>query len=218
MALIAPPPGRFRPLGNSDETLIRMISSPVHGLWGQEPSDLSACGARGAPRDWPDVGEHAAGIPGGEGSYQRREAVELDAAFARGLGPGELAGVPLDEGFGFRRDVEILVEAGVRLADLGISALDKQPVTFTARAAAPTFAHRAPVGKEVEADDEASIREPVSAERAAHRPQGYKGVEVLRGDLEPTGTPLAERLAHLEKVVACRRELVVVPAPVGLGR
>ena len=69
--------------------------------------------------------EHAAGVPGWEGSYQRRRAVELDAALAGGLGPGELAGVPFDEGFGFRRDVEVLVEAGVRLADLGVSELDE---------------------------------------------------------------------------------------------
>ena len=34
------------------------------------------------------------------------------------LGPGELAGVPFDEGFGFRRDVEVLLEAGVRLASI----------------------------------------------------------------------------------------------------
>ena len=40
-------------------------------------------------------------------------------------GPGELAGVPFDEGFGFRRDVEVLVEAGVRLANLGVSELDE---------------------------------------------------------------------------------------------
>ena len=86
---------------------------------------MSACGARGGAEDRPDVGEHAAGVPGWEGSYQRREAVELDAALAGGLGPGELAGVPFDEGFGFRRDVEVLVEAGVRLADLGVSELDE---------------------------------------------------------------------------------------------
>src|SRR5262249_24915647 len=69
---------------------------------------LSACGARGAAGDRPDVGEHAAGVPGWEGSYQRRGAVELNAALAGGLGPGELAGVPFDEGFGFRRDVKVL--------------------------------------------------------------------------------------------------------------
>ena len=86
---------------------------------------MSACGARGGAGDRPDVGEHAAGVPGWEGSYQRREAVELNAALARSLGPGELAAVPLDEGFGFRRDVEVLVEAGVRLADLGVSELDE---------------------------------------------------------------------------------------------
>ena len=86
---------------------------------------MSACGARGGAGDRPDVGEHAAGVPGWEGSYERRSAVELDAVLARGLGPGELAGVPFDEGFGFRRDVEVLVEAGVRLADLGVSELDE---------------------------------------------------------------------------------------------
>ena len=71
------------------------------------------------------MGEHAAGVPGWEGSYQRRDAVELDAAIAGDLGPGELAGVPFDEGFGFSRDVEVLVEAGVRLANLGVSKLDE---------------------------------------------------------------------------------------------
>src|SRR3970040_2207981 len=89
----------------------------------KEPaSRMSACGTRGDAGDRPDVGEHAAGVPGWEGSYERRGAVQLDAALAPGLGPGELAGVPFDEGFGFRRDVEVLVEAGVRLADLGVSA------------------------------------------------------------------------------------------------
>ena len=88
-------------------------------------SRMSACGARGGAGDRPDVGEHAAGVPGWEGSYEQRGAVELDAVLAGGLGPGELAGVPFDEGFGFRRDVEVLVEAGVRLADLGVSALDE---------------------------------------------------------------------------------------------
>ena len=40
---------------------------------------------------------------------------------------------------------------------------------------------------------------------------------MLGGDLEPMRTPLAERLADREQVVARRRELVVVPAPIGLG-
>jgi hypothetical protein len=46
-------------------------------------------GARGSAGDRPDVGEHAAGVPGWEGSYQRRGAIQLDAALADGLGPGE---------------------------------------------------------------------------------------------------------------------------------
>src|SRR5262249_27787977 len=145
-------------------------------------SRLSACAARRDTGDRLDVGEHAAGVPGWEGSYQRWGAVELDAALAGSLGPRELAGVPFDEGFGVRRDVEILVDAGARLADLGVSELDEEPIAFTVRAAG-----------EVEADDDASIREPFSAERVAHRPQGHKGVEVLRGDFEPTRTPLTER-------------------------
>src|SRR5262245_57934346 len=61
-------------------------------------SRMSGCGACGGTGDRPDVREHAAGIPGWEGSYQRRWAVELDAALAGGLGPGELASVPFDEG------------------------------------------------------------------------------------------------------------------------
>ena len=44
-----------------------------------------------------------------------------------------------------------------------------------------------------------------------------KGSRFSGGDLEPTRTPLAERLADREEVVARGRELVVVPAPVGLG-
>src|SRR5919109_3070643 len=98
-------------------------------------STMSACFARGCAGDRLDVGEHAAGVPGWEGSDQRREAVELDAALARHLRPGELAGVPFDEGFGVRRDVEVLVEAGVRLADLGVSELDEEPIPLGAPAA-----------------------------------------------------------------------------------
>src|SRR4030066_303146 len=103
-------------------------------------SRMSACGTRGGAGDRPDVGEHAAGVPGWEGSYQRRGAVELDAALAGGLGPGELAGVPFEEGFGF--------------------------------------------------------------------PAGHP---------EPTRPPPAERRADREEVVPRRCELVMVPAPIGLG-
>lgn len=120
------------------------------------------------------MSEHAACIPGGEGSHERRRAVELDGAAAGGRGPGELAGVPFDEGFGFGRDVEVLVEAWVLLADLGVSVLDQEPVPLGTLSAG-----------EVEADDNASIREPVSAQRVAHRPQRHEWIEVLRRDLEP---------------------------------
>ena len=47
------------------------------------------------------------------------------AVVAGGLGPGELASVPFDEGFGFRSDVEVLVETGIRLTDLGVSKFDE---------------------------------------------------------------------------------------------
>jgi hypothetical protein len=43
--------------------------------------------------------------------------------------------VPFDEGFGVRRDVEVFLEAGIRLADLGIAELDEEPIAFTVRAA-----------------------------------------------------------------------------------
>src|SRR5262245_38331612 len=149
------------------------------------------CADRRDAGDRPDVGEHAPRVPGRERPYERRGAVEPDAALARGFRPGELAGVPFDEGFRFRSDVEILVEAGVRLADLRVSELDEEPIALTARAA-----------REVEADDDASIREAVFAERVAHGPERHEGVEVLRGDLEPMRTPLSERLADREEVVA----------------
>lgn len=71
------------------------------------------------------MGEYTAGVPGGKGSYERRGTVDLDAALARGFCPGEVAGMPFDEGFDFRCDVEILVDFGVCLADFGISVLDK---------------------------------------------------------------------------------------------
>ena len=86
---------------------------------------MSACRASGRAGDRPDVGEHAAGVPGWESSYERHFAVELDAVIASGLGPCDLAGVPFDERFGFRRDVEVLLEAWVPLADLGVPVLDK---------------------------------------------------------------------------------------------
>ena len=99
--------------------------------------------------------------------------------------------MPLDEGFGLGGDVEVFVETGVRLADLGLAVLEQQPVSLVA-----------PEAREVEPDDHAPVGEPVSAERVAHRPQRDEWIEVLGGDLEPTGTPLAERLADLEQVVA----------------
>ena len=46
--------------------------------------------------------------------------VELDAAVARDNGP-RLAGVPFDEGFSIRRNEDVLIDAGIRLADLGVS-------------------------------------------------------------------------------------------------
>ena len=71
----------------------------------------------------------------------------MDTAVADGLRPGDLARVPFDEGFGFRRDVEVFLEAGIRPADLGVFKLDEQPIALPAR----------PAG-EVEPEDDASIR------------------------------------------------------------
>jgi len=153
-----------------------------------------------------DVREEAAAVPRRKGANERRGTVHFDAAVAGGFRPGESARVPLDEGFGFSRDVEVLVEAGVLLADLGVSVLDQQPVALVAL----------PAG-EVEADDDPPVRKSVSLKCVAHRPKRNEGVEVLGGDLEPGGTPLAEQLADLEQVVTCCRELVSASASAGLG-
>src|SRR5688572_25964103 len=99
--------------------------------------------------------------------------------------------MPPYEGFGFSRHAEVLVEPRGRLADLSLSALEEQPIAFATLAAG-----------EVEADDDASLRKSVPAERIAHRPQSHKGVEVLWRDLEPARAPLAERLTHCEELVS----------------
>ena len=94
---------------------MRRLSFGGAVLQWEAQSMMSPCVARGAAGRL--MWATCCGVPGWEGPDQRRKAVELDAAVAGGLGPGELAGVPFDEGFGVRRDVEVLVEAGVRLAD-----------------------------------------------------------------------------------------------------
>ena len=169
--------------GDNDTSWIRAIDYMVRDL-------ESAHGARGGTGDRPDVGEHAASVPSWEGSYEQRGTVESYAVIAGGLRPGELASVPFDEGFGFRSDVKVFIESGIRLADLGVSKFDDQPIPLAARAAG-----------EVKADDDASIREPVPAQRIAHGPQGHERVEILGSDFEPTGTPLAERHADREEAV-----------------
>ena len=102
--------------------------------------------------------------------------------------------MPLDEGFGVGGDVEVFVEAGVRLADLGLAVLEQQPVPLVG-----------PEAREVEPDDHALVGESVPAERVAHRPQRHERIEVLRGDLEPPSSPLAEGLADPEQIVARAR-------------
>ena len=103
-------------------TILNLTFNDFHRL---SPESSHRMRNSGAPGDRNDMGEHAASVPGWEGSYERRGAVELDAVLTGGLGPGQLAGVPLDEGFGFRRDVEVLFEAGVGLTDLSVSVLDE---------------------------------------------------------------------------------------------
>ena len=60
----------------------------------------------------------------------------------------ELTSVPFDKRFGLRRDVEILFEAGILLADLSVAALDEKPVALAALVAC-----------EIEMNDDALIRE-----------------------------------------------------------
>src|SRR4029453_15160295 len=150
----------------------------------------------------PDVGEHAAAVPAREGPYEPYGAVELDPGVAGGLLPGQLPAVPPHERFGVGGDVEILVQTGIGLADLGLAVLEQQPVPLVG-----------PEAGEVQPDDHALVRESVPAEGVAHRPQRHVWVEVLGSDLEPTGSPLAESLADLEQVVARAREAVSVTAP-----
>src|SRR5262245_5094740 len=157
--------------------------------------------------DRPDVRERAASVPRRERPDELGGTFEIDAVVARGLGPAEPTRMPLDEGLGLRRDEQVLVETGVRLADLGFPMLDEQPVPFPR-----------PVAGEVEADHDASVGQAVPSQRVAHRPQGHERVEVLGGDLEPSGSPLAERLADPVELVPRRSELVRVPAPARLGR
>jgi hypothetical protein len=131
---------------------------------------MSGCRVRRILENRLDVGEGAAGVPGGEASDEPRGAVELDTSVAGGFGPGELACVPFDEGFGVRGDVEVLVEAGVLLADLGLSVLDQQPEPFAG-----------PAGGEVEADDDAVCQETdAGSTREASRTSSPGGTDTRR--------------------------------------
>src|SRR5262245_10319642 len=161
----------------------------------------------GSARDGLDTGERAQSVPGWEGSNEPRRTVKPDAGVAERLSPGEMARVPLDEGLGFGSDVEVLVETRVRLADLGLAMLEQQPVPLVAAEAA-----------EIEPDDHAPVGEPVSKTRVTQRPPRDEGIEVLGRDLKPTGPPLAECFADPEQVVARVGELIVVSAPMRLGR
>ena len=59
--------------------------------------------------------------------------MELDPGVAGCLGPRQLPGVPLHERFGVGGDVEVLVQTGIRLADLGLAVLEQQPERSWAR-------------------------------------------------------------------------------------
>jgi ABC-type nitrate/sulfonate/bicarbonate transport system permease component len=49
----------------------------------------------------------------------------LNAAAAHSFRPGELAGVPFDEGFGVRRDVEVLVDFAHRVPLVALYSIPK---------------------------------------------------------------------------------------------
>src|SRR5262249_22013291 len=113
--------------------------------------------------------------------------------------------MPLDEGLRVRGDLEVCVETGVRLADLRLAMLDQQPVPLVG-----------PKSGEVEPNDDAPVRESLAAQCVTHRPERHERIEVLGGDLEPSRSPLAERLADPEQIAARLRELVAVTGAVGL--
>src|SRR5262245_38859740 len=108
-------------------TAFRRVTTAAYA---RRATDLSWPTCHGDARNWFDAGERAPRVPRREGAHQPRRTVEPDAGVAERLGPGDLAGVPLHEGFGLRSDVEVFVEPGVRLADLRLAVLDQQPVTL----------------------------------------------------------------------------------------
>ncbi len=96
--------------------------------------------------------------------------------------------MPLYERLGVGGDVEIFVQTGIRLADLGLAVLEQQPVPLAG-----------PEAGEIQPDDNALVRKSVPSESVAHRPQRHERIEVLRGNLEPPSSPLAEGLATLNR-------------------
>ena len=115
--------------------------------------------------------------------------------------------MPLHERLGVGGDVKIFVQTGIRLTDLGLAVLEQLPVSRVG-----------PETGEIQPDDPAPVRNSVPAESVTHRPQRHEGIGVLRGDLEPPSSLLAEGLEDLEQIVAPARELVTVTAPLSLRR
>ncbi len=132
--------------------------------------------------------------------------MELDAGVAGRFRPGQLPSVPFHERLGVGGDVEVLVQTGIGLADLGLAVLEQQPVPLVGSEAG-----------EVQPDNHAVIGESVATKRVAHGPQRDEWIEVFGRDLEPTSAPLPEGLADLEQIVSRGRELVPVTAPLRLG-
>ena len=113
--------------------------------------------------------------------------------------------MPLEERLGVGGDEEVFVETRVDLADLSLAVFEQQPVPLMG-----------PEAGEVQPNDHAPVGEALRAKRVAHRPQGDMRIEVLRGDLEPTRSPLPEGPADLEQILARCREDVPLTAPLRL--
>jgi hypothetical protein len=92
-------------------------------------------------------------VPGGQCPCQISGALHFDRSGTQGVAPLELSKIPSGECQGIvDHDNQILLPAGVFLADLGVAAFDQQPATAAGSRKRGVF----------EADQRATLRETVA--------------------------------------------------------
>src|SRR5262245_15502445 len=107
--------GRF---GDRQVVAVSRVTPSHTGTVSRDRVSISAYGCRADVGL--DVREGAPAVPAREGAHEPRRAVELDPGVAARLRPREPAGVPLHEGLGVGCEVEVFIETGIGLADLGL--------------------------------------------------------------------------------------------------